>query len=176
MRYGFYSEKVATSNALSRFPGCQSVGHTVGAFQGEHEDRCHVTLNVAAQSIPNNVATEVLWDTDLEDSSDLHSTVSNQGRIVTKQDGVYLITVRIEWTGNATGIRRAFIQRGGATYPGAFADTAGQAANHTQVLQYVTPHIPAGTSLGVSVLQTSGANLNLVANSNQTGVLVQKIG
>jgi hypothetical protein len=176
MKYGFYNEKAASANALASFPGCQSVGHTTAAFQGEHEDRAHVTLNSAAQSIPNNAATEVLWDTDLEDTSDLHSTSSSQGRVVTKIDGIWLITVRVQWAGNATGNRKIAIQKNGGNFPGAIQDTAGQAANHTQTFQYVTPRVPAGTSLGVAVTQTSGAALNIIANSNQSGLLIQRIG
>lgn len=60
--------------------------------------------NSANQSIPNNTATTLTFDTE-SDNDGLHSTSSNTGRITIQTPGVYQFSGLVSFAANATGVR-----------------------------------------------------------------------
>lgn len=65
-----------------------------------------------AQSIPNATETVVTFDLEDYDTDNMHSIVTNTGRITFNTAGVYLITAHITYvTGGSTGAREAFIRK-----------------------------------------------------------------
>lgn len=62
---------------------------------------CKVTHS-AVQEIPNNSFTGLSWDTNLINSTAMHSTSANSSRIVLTSSGLWVIGVQTAWLGNAT--------------------------------------------------------------------------
>ena len=172
---GFDNQKTATATCLVKFDNCESIGHTNVPFASEHEDRCYVKI-AADAAIVNATQTEVQWDTDVEDTSDMHSTSATPGRIFIRRDGVYHLQGQVDWAGNATGLRQIYLQKNGADILGARRETAGQTAAHTQSVAWTTIRLKKGDSIGLAVRQTSGGSLNILAANNLTTLLVSRIG
>lgn len=138
------------------------------------------------QTIPNGTATKVHFTSHTNYDSTNDSPYSDQwsdnATWVCPVDGLYLIQVGVNWTSNATGIRRlgihtsdasesdAGVGQGGA-FDKPFAFNLIQAASNEQP-QVVTGlgYVTAGTNLSVYVYQNSGLSLDLRIEENYSSL------
>jgi hypothetical protein len=123
----------------------------------------------APQSIPNNVLTAVIFDTNDVDTYNGHSTVTNNTRYVGQVAGWYQVVANINIAPNATGARYTFFQVNGAavttsTYsslpPGMTSAAAitNTAIVHLNVADYVECYVSQGSG---GALALSGAVMSV---------------
>lgn len=127
--------------------------------------RCY---NSADQTISNNTNTAITFDTEDTDTDGYHSTSSNTSRITipTGFGGLYLIGGSVQFAANSTGGRRLRIQLNGSQLYGTQDDNA-PSATLTANLAFVTAlNLADGDYVELVVLQTSGGNLNVQADSS----------
>jgi len=75
-----------------------------------------VLVDSTTQSIPNNTATAVTWDSEQIDTNTFHSTATNTSRITipSGKDGKYLIFGGVAYDNNTTGYRNTHLYKNGA--------------------------------------------------------------
>ncbi len=110
------------------------------------------------------------FDTENNDNGSMHSTSSNQSRLIAPKAGLYLFVANAAFAANSTGTRGLQVRK----------NAAGNAANGTQ-LSYqiaVTPTVAwAGAACGIVQMaindylemftfQSSGGNLNSIASTS----------
>lgn len=119
---------------------------------------------VANQAIPDITVTPIVWD-----AAVLPATYGNGGMIASTaglkvpRDGLYLVTVAIGWDIASAVGRRLGIFTGvpigiADDVPGATASIATDSVSTVQ-------RVAAGTVIGLSVFQNSGAPLNVLGNA-----------
>ena len=119
----------------------------------------------APQSIPNDTATIVTWDTESEDTDGFHSITTETGKFIipTGWGGRYRFETNIVWAANASGARRVRILRNGAQ-----ADQVDNlprsGATHGMKASANVAMVP-GDYLQVEVTQNSGGALTVAAES-----------
>jgi len=115
----------------------------------------------ATQSISNDTATAVLYDSEEWDTDGFHSTSTNTSRITipTGKDGKYLVEAQIFFAANTTGNRQVRIRKNGS-----IVLTGIQYAPNPAFGFYATTSgvlsLAAGDYLECFVLQASGGSLN----------------
>jgi hypothetical protein len=128
------------------------------------------TSNTTPQAIPNAglLGTDVAFDAESLDSglAEMHSTVSNNTRLVAPRTGVYQVTGSVTWDTNANGWRRLEIWR---TTPG-FIQVSASVASSTvnavaasdqgQAIDQLV-YMKAGEWVTLKAQQSSGAPLNI---------------
>lgn len=128
----------------------------------------------STQSIPNNTATLVTWNSFLLDTDGYLN--SNQIIIPTGLDGYYAIGATISWEYNTTGSRRIYVGSGlgGSVGGGDNRDTVKDAGTIFGPIQTVSgiSHFTAGTQINVTVIQDSGGALNVMSNANTTPTML----
>lgn len=119
-----------------------------------------------AQSIPNNVFTGVLLDTEVFDPDGGHSTTTNTDRYTCQVAGVYLLTGLVVFPATGTGTRGAGFSLNGATTvingsenltPVAAAIATTIAANPTYV------RLDVGDYVSLAAYQNNGSALSTSA-------------
>jgi hypothetical protein len=114
------------------------------------------------QSIPNGTSTDVTFDSEDVDSTGMHSTSSNTGRITAVYPGWYQISGGTSWAANATGLRatnyavNAVVVSGSGTM--LTATTAG--ATTRVVTRTMLVFLNVGDFITLQSFQTSGGGLN----------------
>src|SRR6185312_17261357 len=68
-----------------------------------------------SQSMPNLTNTAVLFDTEIIDSDNVHSTTTNTSRYTPLTPGYYQFGGGVGWTLNTTGVRCAWFTFNGST-------------------------------------------------------------
>ena len=120
---------------------------------------CQVYISTP-QAIPTGTPTVVTFDSEAYDPDDLHSTVSNTGRITVKVAGVYTVSAWVVWDVHDTGTRRCRITVNGT-------DVAGQTVNMDGATIDVDACcsrevlLAVGDIVRLAAYQTSGGDLNL---------------
>lgn len=118
----------------------------------------------AAQSIPNNTATTLAFNSERNDTDTIHDTVTNNSRLTCKTAGVYAISGTLEYATNATGERSVAIRLNGTTYIAAAANSGGisvtQLSCTTQYIMAVNDYIE------LIAFQDSGGALNVNSTAN----------
>lgn len=71
--------------------------------------------NNVGQTVPNNIASLVLFNAERFDTDNMHDTVTNPARITCKTAGTYFIGTTVQWGVNATGTRQVYLRLNGAT-------------------------------------------------------------
>lgn len=113
------------------------------------------------QSIPDTTQTLLNFDTERFDTDAFHSNTVANTKITIPFDGVYTVSAGIEWAGNATGRRRVALQLNAGSFIASQSDQAlADATAHRQTVT-TTWSFVAGDFVQVSVVQTSGGNLNV---------------
>lgn len=149
----------------SRFePKQQTVGNT----QPQQRMRAHVHGSAATQSIPDNVATDVVFDTTDFDTSGLRSgntfVIPSTGKIT----GTWLLHAHVTWVSATAGLREIDLLANGsvvASTLGVGGTTAGNSLDITLLVN--DPN--TGTVYKVQAKQTSGGGaLNLDKDSTRT--------
>lgn len=82
---------------------------------------CNV-YNNAGLATTSGTLTLVPFDTELDDTDSMHSTVTNSSRIIAQTIGVYRLALSVDWPNNATGERRIMLRlnSGGSSGGGTF--------------------------------------------------------
>lgn len=106
-------------------------------------------------------------DSERFDNDNIHSTSSNTSRLTCQTAGVYLITGTARFEANATGIRFVGIRLNGSTFIAASRQGAvsGAVTNMSVSTIYA---LSVSDYVELVVSQTSGSNLNIVANGNDS--------
>lgn len=162
--------------ALNQLPICKialSVGQSSITNADITDQRLHVlsprgrgalVYNTAVQSIPNNTLTTVDWSDEEYDSENIHEA-STSPHILLVPTGVRAVRVaaNIEFIGNATGRREAYIYKNGAPdygMPCAIVPAVNGAETIIN-LSSSTIQVEGGDIFYVRVLQDSGGALDL---------------
>lgn len=120
-------------------------------------------VRAAVQSIANDVTTEViLWDTEVSDSANGHSTVTNSDRYTVPKDGTYGLAGGVGFVNNSTGRRGCWFTKNGTIIDGSGAMmVTAPGAPCIVTARYITVPCVAGDILRMVAYQSSGAPLNL---------------
>jgi hypothetical protein len=138
-----------------------------GIFDAHYRPSAAV-YNSAAQSIPNTTLTVVTFNTELYDTDNMHSTVSNTGRLVAPVAGKYHIAARIGFVTNATGGRQGLLRVNGVTNIDQDIDFGPTAAGACYLLLATDYLMAAADYVEVTVVQTSGGALNTSSGFSDT--------
>jgi len=133
---------------------------------------CSLYDTTSTQSISNNTATLITWDSENFDTSAFHSTSSNTSRITipTGKAGYYMFTTYGFFDSNALGNRRIDIRKNGSlirSWPSSSTTSTFTGLNLTCVLS-----LAVGDYIEVAVFQSSGGSLNFfkgIDTGNQYG-------
>jgi hypothetical protein len=111
------------------------------------------------QSIPNAANTTLTFDTNITDTYNGHSTITNPSRYTAQLAGWYQLFAQVAWASNATGYRIGVFNKNGAN-TGVEAYTPPVSGNVT-IMQVTHPGIQmnVGDYVEVAVYQTSGGAL-----------------
>ena len=122
-----------------------------------------------AQSLPNNTATVLTFDSEDVDSSGMHSTVTNTGRLTAVYPGWYAHLPGYSQAANATGQRVMSIQVNGTVVNGSGADqTSAVAAISTRGIgRPMLIFLNVGDFSELSALQNSGGALNTAVTTSE---------
>lgn len=130
---------------------------------------CRITHTVA-QTITNNTATAVAFDTDRFDLGAMHDTATNNSRVTvpTGGDGKYLIGTQINWDSNTAGYRHARLRANGSLNLGSDLRDPVQSAVGTNMM-FVTLHDAVATDYFETIVnQTSGGNLDVLKSARES--------
>lgn len=157
--YGVYDEVVydGSSTQLNEQWGNRIVGAQTAQIFGFRAWRT-ILKGSNSQSIANNTATNLLWDTEIEDGPNGHA--ANDHTITAKVAGTYRINANISWAGNATGYRSInLLVNGGSVAGGQFTTTPNSGVS-TCVGGQMVVKLNAGDGVRIEAIQTSGGALN----------------
>ncbi len=188
---GTSHERTGLSNAIAKddliavdFDGFTGSATGIGTFvQITIEMATALAVRVkrtAVQSISNNSATIVNWDSEDRDDGGFHDNSTNNTRLTvpTGGEGWYLIIGKAYWANNATATRVAQIRKNGTTMidsevKTAVANSALESVSKVSTLAYLV----ATDYVEMSVYQDSGGNLNLTVATNEGSYFaMQRIG
>jgi hypothetical protein len=134
-------------------------------------------IRTTALAVANSTLTTLALDGETYDTDDFHSTVSSTSRLTVPagKDGVYAIVGQVTYATNGTGERQARLLRNGTTR---VALTVVQAATTASALSSMNAstqlRLVAGDYIELQAFQTSGANLDVLAND--TWLAMHRIG
>lgn len=120
---------------------------------------CRVYHN-AAQSIASGSFVPLTFNSERFDTDNMHSTVTNPGRITFTTAGLYLVGGNIEFAGNAVGTRGMAILHSGTTYIASILQDIDAATTHELNISAVYA-FTAGQYVELWAGQTSGGALNV---------------
>jgi len=132
----------------------------------------------AAQAIPNNTFTNLLWTDESFDPNAMHSTTTNTDRLTipTGMGGLWVASACIRFAGNATGAREIIVSAntaGNSTYINTpFTMSANVAAFSLSLVAQMS----AGDYFYMYVSQNSGGNLNVEAGAGVSWFAAHRIG
>ena len=116
--------------------------------------------NNANISINNNTTTELTFNSERWDTDEIHSTVTNTGRLTCKTAGIYSVFASVSFAANATGIRELrFLVNGSVTHGS--VRLAAASSGKTNLVSTVQLSLAVNDYIEVQVFQSSGGNLNL---------------
>jgi hypothetical protein len=135
----------------------------------DYRAAARVTHN-AAQSITNNVATVLAFNTERYDqennaSSTIHDNVTNNSRLTCRTAGIYEIKGNVEWAGNTAGSRSLVIRLNGGTNIGVAAVTPVVSAAYQQIVS-TAYQLAVNDYVELLATQNSGGALNVNATGN----------
>jgi hypothetical protein len=124
----------------------------------------------SALSTDDGEVTDLTWDAESYDTASMHDNSTNPGRLTAPVDGIYAVTVQVDWDFNVAGRRTLALLavNSGSTNPAAIEDrppTNDGFANPTLTTQV---QLAAGGYVEANVEQTSGGSLDVNAPTGQT--------
>lgn len=126
-----------------------------------------------AQSLANNTATVLTLDSEDVDSTGMHSTVTNTGRLTAVYPGWYAMLPGYSSAGNATGQRVMSLQvngtgvnGSGATEPSPIAAISSRGTGRPMLV-----FLNVGDFVELSALQNSGGALNTAVTTSEQSTL-----
>lgn len=164
MQYGFFSDIPLSASAIleNYLTECFSSGHTVADISGFYSPRVEVR-NANLQATANNTGYTVLFDTDVYDPLNGHSTVSQTDRVTVPYTGIWLIEASVAWTSNATGRRLIDVRKNGNPLPNGVQSIQSHGSGDANVEVAFTARLVAGDYLTVLTLQNSGGALDITS-------------
>lgn len=132
----------------------------------------------ASQSISNNTATLVTWNTETYDTDGFHDTSTNTDRITIPagKDGYYLITCIVQWdTININGNAYASLSKNGTQQIVSWNIPSTTAGICSHALVWVG-NLVATDYIQIKVFQNSGSAVSINNGSGQMQYTAQKIG
>lgn len=148
----------AVSLAANSVGANEIAANAVGASEMNGVPACQLTHGPVL-SIPDTTETALAFNTEVVDTTNMHSTTTNNSRITIATAGIYLVTANVEWDGNTTGARRLTLRLGGSgplatVRQGATADLA----QHVSMIAT----LGAGDYIEAVVAQSSGGARNIL--------------
>jgi hypothetical protein len=134
----------------------------------------------SSQSIPDNTATVLTFESESFDTDGYHSTSSNTDRLTVPADGYYLVGCMVTWDLAAAGYRVVSIYRNGVAV--GVAEQAGHpnATSSTHAAQSCSglARANAGDYYTVTVLQKTGGSVTVAAfgAATQTAFWITRVG
>jgi hypothetical protein len=125
----------------------------------------------ANQTIPNAVVTIVTATTAL--GTPVGLTMSAGGQVTIESPGLYVLSVRAAFVGNATGNRYIYLYVNGAYLQR--IENAGYAAGNQTLGGTMVTSLAAGDVVDMRVYQTSGASLDVVLGNKGTAFSLSKV-
>lgn len=122
--------------------------------------------NSANISIANNTVTALTFDSERANTNGMHSVSVNTGRLTVVTAGNYTITGNVSFAANATGIRVVTIRANGTTDLAKIVAQAVTTGDVTVLPVSKTVSLGVGEYVELTVFQTSGGNLNVLASAN----------
>lgn len=159
MVHGFVNEVTydGTSRLLNELVDCRSTGHVTAASTGFARWQTVLTGS-NSQSLSDNTATNLLWDTELEDGPSAHA--ANDHTITAMIGGTYRVAFNVSFAANATGSRTVNALVNGGTVAGGLFTATPNAGSATTVAGSMLIKLNAGDGVRLEATQTSGGALN----------------
>lgn len=133
-----------------------------------HVPYCRVN-KTAVQSLANNTIVPITFTAETEDDRGWHSNVTNPSRIIPDLPGRYLVIGNLTFAANATGDRRGYILKNGATSGRWSRDfPSGAVQVQTTVVGIVDITSPGTDYIEIGGLQTSGGALDALGAGDTT--------
>lgn len=119
-----------------------------------------------AQTIASGVSTILAYNQEEYDTDSMHDLVTNNSRITFNTAGVYVVTSQVRWEGNATGDRRIWIRRSGATTLASSEASADQSDEFDMNVTTRPIKYTAGQYVETLVAQNSGVSLQVLQDGD----------
>jgi hypothetical protein len=120
-------------------------------------------------------ATTITFDSEDYDTADMHSLVTNTGRITVPVTGYYLCVGQITYAAIATGQRQARLHKNGTLFAQTTQGDLGGVPNVAMQVSEVVK-LTAGDYVELTAFQTSGSTNALVAPANPLSLSVTLLG
>lgn len=124
------------------------------------------------QSIPNNAATEIAFDSETEDTSAYHAVGASSIVVPAGLAGFYVVAAQARFAVNATGARELRILVNGAVQAGVGTDSPADAGWRGSAV--VAVPLVAGDVITADLFQNSGAALS-TQEPNATRLQVYRV-
>ena len=121
--------------------------------------------NNAAISINNDTATALTFNSERWDTDEIHSTVTDTGRLTCKTAGIYTLNGHVAFAGNSTGNRYILIQLNGSTNLAIHRHAPGTSGESRMSISTVYS-LAVNDYVELLVWQNSGGALNVVTAPN----------
>lgn len=130
------------------------------------------------QSIANNTATALTFDSENFDSDGFHDNSTNNSRITipSGKGGKYLLTGSVGWGGGNTGVRIPWLYKNGSSFNIMATIAADGGGNDVRVSYSYTIDLVAGDYIELFGFQTNGGNLNATGGQNTTTFAATYLG
>lgn len=117
-------------------------------------------------AIATDAWTGVSWDTEVYDSTGLHSTATNSSRVNLTSSGLWRVSAFTEWAGNATGGVRLRLMVNDTQCIGAVSDTPRSVPG---AVQAVASYLATSTTDYVGLVVVSDGSTRTISNSSLYG-------
>ena len=165
VKHGFLNEILTNTDGdtWNEVISCKSTGATIADFQGWQEGNLNKRTS-AAQTIPNNTLTDVIFGTTGYDgfngvTSDIVTTI--------QRSGVYSVNSVVEFIGNASGVRkvRLIVNNSNQWQVGSTSNASSTAVSLSTVLQ-----LEKGDLIKIGAFQDSGGNLDITQGETKLNI------
>jgi hypothetical protein len=123
-----------------------------------------------AQNIFDEIEEPLLYDLELFDTAEMHSTESDKEKVFAPIDGVYQVVATVHWEEDSEGIRRISLRKNGTT-AWATDSRAPLPADDTDQTASSLISLQEGDYVEARVFQNSGGGLQVIS-SGSTGVVL----
>ena len=138
---------------------------------------CAVYKATTNQSLANDVNTDITFNSEEYDTNGFHDNSTNNERITipSGKAGKYLLQTMVIFPANTTGVRDVAFQKNGTDTLGSTL-VIGVATYTNRVAHLFVGDFAVGDYITVNVNQSSGGNLNVLANQNFTRFTATYLG
>ena len=140
-----------------------NVRDNVAWLHGPPTCRAYNSANI---SINNDTLTALTFNSERWDTDDIHSVLSNTGRLTCKTAGVYTIYGTVRFATNDVGQRAVQVRLNGTTFIGGDTRVDATSAGGTRLTAFIEYKLAATDYVELVVYQNSGGALNVVAEGN----------